>query len=200
MKLKFPLISLFVFTAIIAMASSLYVKRQKASANHRETLELELAKLDGTWQPTYLIYGHEPTLSFTFRDPEIELLRPGVIRFTSPTGDVGYGMYKWSGTNLVFHRTGYGYQCPKDFDDMWPDVSRDAPPNSMHLYSAKTRVHQFELKRVKVGHVVQQPDDGSVELKSDSMGFFISINNREVYWTDLKEDLRDRKIDESPSR
>ena len=173
MKLKFPLISLFVFTAIIAMASSLYVKRQKASANHRETLELELAKLEGTWQPTYLKYGHDPTLSFTFRDPGTELLRPGVVRFTSPTGDVGYGIYKWSGTNRVFHRTGYGYQCPKNFDDMWPEVSPDAPLSALHLYNAKKRVDRSELKRVKVGHVVQQPDYGSVELKSDGKRYFI---------------------------
>ena len=88
------------------------------------------------------------------------MLRPGVVRFTSPVGDVGYGIYKWSGTTLVLHRTGYGYQCPKGFDDMWPEVSPDAPLKTLHLYSAKTRVDRLELKRVKVGHVEQQPAFG----------------------------------------
>ena len=151
MKLKFGLIWLFVLPAIVAIASSLYVNRQKAYAKHRETLELELSKLEGTWQDTFCGLDHDPTRSFTFTGPGWELLRPGVFRYTSPKGDVLYSIYKWKGTNLVSHRTDYWYQCPKDFDDMWPEVSWDAPPDDyIKLYDAKTRVHQYELRRIEV--------------------------------------------------
>ena len=157
MKLKFGLIWLFVLTAIVAIASSLSVNRQKAYAKHQETLALELSKLEGTWQESFLGSEHDPTRSFTFTDPRIELLRPGVLRYTYPKGGaypkggVFYAIYKWSGANIIFHRADWWCQCPKDFDDMWPDVSWDAPPEFLeYLYSAKTRVHRYELRRVKV--------------------------------------------------
>ena len=156
MKLKFGLIWLFVLVAIVAIASSMYVNRQKAYAKHQETLELEMSKLEGTWQEFFLSSEHGPTWSFTFTDPRIELLRPGVLRYTFPKGgaypkgSVMYAIYKWSGTNLILHKANYWYQCPKDFDDMWPEVSWDAPPEFFDLlYSAKTRVYRYELRRVK---------------------------------------------------
>ena len=151
MKLKFGLIWLFVLAAVVAIASSLYVNRQKAYAKHRETLELELSKLEGTWQDTLCVLDHDPTRCVTFALPGLELLRPGVFRYTSRKGDVLYAIYKWQGANLVVHRTDYWYQCPKDFDDMWPEVSWDAPPDGLfELYDAKTRVRRFELRRVEV--------------------------------------------------
>jgi len=137
------LISLFVLTAIIAIASSWYVTRQI-------TRELELAQFEGKWQEVDENGKLSKSSRAIFDDPELELLRPGLFKWTNPVGEVSYVIYKWEGKHLVIHWADCWYECPKDFDDMWPEVSWDAPledVNNLHL--AKTLVHRRVVKRVE---------------------------------------------------
>ena len=144
MKLRFGLISLFVLTAIIAVTSSWHVSRQKIR-------EAELSKFEGKWQEVESSDGVERSRIYTFTHPGRELLRPGVFKYTEPTGEVSYGIYEWYGKQLLIHRTDSWYECPKGFDDMLPEVSWDAPPDALYdLHDAKrTRVHRRILRRIQ---------------------------------------------------
>jgi len=143
MKLRFGLISLFVLTAIIAFASSWHVTRQKVR-------ELELAQFEGKWQEVDENGKLSKSSSLLFDDAGYEFVRPGVFKWTSPAGEVSYAIYKWDCKHLVIHWTEAWYECPKDFDDMRPEVSWGAPPEALEdLYdSKKTRVHRRVVRRV----------------------------------------------------
>ena len=143
MKLRFGLISLFVLTAIIAFASSWHVTRQI-------TRQLELAQFEGKWQEVDENGKLSKSSRTIFRDPGYELVQPGVFRYTNPIGRVSYAIYKWEGKHLVIHWTEYWCACPKDFDDMLPEVSWAAPPEVLNkFYLAKTRVHRKVVRRVE---------------------------------------------------
>jgi len=73
MKLRFGLISLFVLTAIIALASSWHVTRQI-------TRELELAQFEGKWQEVNENGELSKSTRTIFDDPGLELLRPGLFK------------------------------------------------------------------------------------------------------------------------
>jgi len=143
MKFRFGLISLFVLTAIIAIASSWYVTRQI-------TRELELAHFEGKWQEVDVNGQLSKSSSSIFDDPRFELLRPGLFKWTDPAVGVSYAIYKWEGKHLVLHWTDCWYECPKDFDDMWPEVSWGAPEEALNkLHLSPTRVHRRVVRRVE---------------------------------------------------
>jgi len=163
-RLRFRLTWLFALTAVTALAISWYVCRQEA-------LELELSKLKGTWRVVWSDSDGTSSLPLNFSEPGFELLRPGVIGFTHPEGDIQYGIYEWDGDHfLKFHEAQRWCACPGDFDDLMPKIDIDAPRNADCLYNSDSRVRRLLLKQINDGVLNESPVGNSVRVLLEGRG------------------------------
>jgi len=139
MKLKFQLVSLFILTALVAFASSFFTERQKE-------LDLELSNLSGTWKAVDVEGFDYTTASYNFKDSHFKLLRPGLIEVELPTKDLTYAVYEKDGNLLYYTEAHPSCVCPKDIDDLLPEVKWGAPKSEEYLYSAERRVTRVLLR------------------------------------------------------
>jgi len=139
MKFRFHLIWLFVLTAIVALATSYYTRRQSA-------LEEELLNLEGTWDSVAVEGFDQSNASFNFKDSRFKLLRPGVFEVKLLNDDIVYGVYVRDRNLLYYNESHPWCGCPTGIDDLQPTVSFDAPSNSDHLYTADRRVTRYLLR------------------------------------------------------
>lgn len=144
MKFRFHLIWLFVLTAVVAIATSFYTRRQSQ-------LDAELRSLEGTWDAVFLEGFDYFNTSFDFANPRFKLLRPGLFEVELLTGEVVYGVYERDGNLLYYNQSDPWCACPKDIDDLRPAVSWNAPPSAVHLYTEDQRVTRY-LFRLQQNH------------------------------------------------
>ena len=194
MKIKFTLIWLFVLTAIVAFSTSWYVKRQ-------DRFKFEMSRFEGTWQVIRLNGEDCESEPFEFTLPNYRiLLRPSLFEFTRKKGAADqYALYKWDGDLLICHQSRAGYECPRDFDDMWPDVRWDAPASAFQLEPKERRVDIKIIRRVGGGYKTTYDSktttynygDAGLRINNDK----INVNSGRNYLDIVEKDLiRDRNI------